>query len=320
MAIINGTTNDDNLLGTTDDDSIYGLEGDDWLEGDLGDDYLDGGKKSVWRDTVTYRSAIASVVVDLSSGIATGGAGTDTLVGIENAEGSNFADTLTGDANINSLWGGAGNDTLIGGDGGDFLGGDDGDDILDGGANGKYGGDMAVYLSASSAVVVDLSSGTATGGSGNDTLIDIEGAWGSFYDDTLTGDANQNQFYGDDGNDTLNGGGDYDFLNGGNGNDTLNGGDGDDILTGDNGDDALDGGAGGKDRADYNVAASAVTVNLLTGTATGGSGNDTLINIEQVYGSVYDDTLTGDANQNQLYGDDGNDTLRLLRNSVKNAA
>jgi Ca2+-binding RTX toxin-like protein len=308
MAVINGTTGDDDLLGTTGDDSIYGLEGDDWLEGDLGDDYLDGGA-SKYGDTAVYLSATSAVVVDLSSGTATGGAGTDTLIGIENVEGSNFADTLTGDANTNSLWGGAGNDTLIGGDGSDALGGDDGDDILDGGANGKYGIDIAVYLSATSAVVVDLSSGAATGGSGNDTLIDIEGAWGSLYGDTLTGDASQNQLYGDDGNDTLNGGGDYDFLNGGDGNDTLNGGDGDDILTGDNGDDALDGGAGGKDRADYNVATSAVTVNLLAGTATGGSGNDTLINVEQVYGSAYDDTLTGDANSNTLWGSDGNDTL-----------
>ena len=55
----------------------------------------------------------------------TGGAGTDTLINIENLTGSAFNDTLTGDADANVISGLAGNDTLNGGAG---------DDTLDGGA------------------------------------------------------------------------------------------------------------------------------------------------------------------------------------------
>jgi Ca2+-binding RTX toxin-like protein len=42
-------------------------------------------------------------------------AGTDTLTSIENLVGSDFNDTLTGDAGANKLEGGVGNDTLNGG-------------------------------------------------------------------------------------------------------------------------------------------------------------------------------------------------------------
>jgi Ca2+-binding RTX toxin-like protein len=49
------------------------------------------------------------------------GAGTDTLVGIENLTGSGFADTLFGDAWNNTLIGGSGNDRLTGQDGRDTL-------------------------------------------------------------------------------------------------------------------------------------------------------------------------------------------------------
>jgi hypothetical protein len=42
-------------------------------------------------------------------------AGTDTLTSIENLLGSDFNDTLTGDAGANKLEGGVGNDTLNGG-------------------------------------------------------------------------------------------------------------------------------------------------------------------------------------------------------------
>ncbi len=42
----------------------------------------------------------------MSGGEAAG----DTLTGIEQVMGSAFADTLTGDANVNTLWGLAGDD------------------------------------------------------------------------------------------------------------------------------------------------------------------------------------------------------------------
>ena len=80
-------------------------------------------------------------------------------------------------------------------------------------------------------------------------------------------------------------------------------------MTGGLGNDFLDGGKFGSDTASYSDAAGAVTVSLLTGTATGGAGKDTLFEIENIFGSSYADTLTGDADWNQLYGGAGNDTL-----------
>ncbi|HSX86866.1 MAG TPA: type I secretion C-terminal target domain-containing protein, partial [Pseudomonas sp.] len=67
----------------------------------------------------------------------------------------------------------------------------------------------------------------------------------------------------------------------------------------------------GSDTAAYSYAASAVTVNLATTSAqaTGGSGSDTLLNIENLTGSKYNDELTGNSAANTLSGGTGNDTL-----------
>ena len=326
--IITGTPGNDNLLGTVDSDTLYGLEGDDILDGGLGDDVLDGGIESKNGDTARYWNAISAVIVDLSTGVVTGGAGNDTLIDIENVDGSAFADTITGDAEWNtlrgaegndnlyggagydSLYGDEGNDNLYGGDESDVLVGGNGDDILDGGSGKNGNWDRVDYSSAGGAVFVNLLTGTATGSAGNDTLINIEDVFGSAYNDKLTGDANANSIYGWNGNDLLIGGNGSDYLDGGEGNDTLKGGQGDDVLIGDNGNDHLDGGPSSKgDRADYSFASSAVVVNLFAGTATGGAGSDTLTNIEDITGSSYNDMLTGDANPNRLYGLDGNDAL-----------
>ena len=118
-----------------------------------------------------------------------------------------------------------------------------------------------------------------------------------------------------------------DIINGGDGDDTINGGDGNDYLRGDGGDDTLDGGFGadwlrggagadvlngwaGTDWADYISSSAAVTVNLLTNTATGGDAEgDTFLYIERVYGSTHDDHITGDNGVNYLRGWSGDDQL-----------
>ena len=99
-------------------------------------------------------------------------------------------------------------------------------------------------------------------------------------DDSVTGNVADNLLEGRDG---------ADLLMGGLGNDTLIGGPGAD---------ALDGGEG-SDTAAYTGSASAVTVNLGTNTATGGDAEgDTFTFIENLSGSAFDDTLTGDAGNN----------------------
>jgi Ca2+-binding RTX toxin-like protein len=88
------------------------------------------------------------------------------------------------------------------------------------------------------------------------------------------------------------------------------GGSGDDTLVGGSGNESLTGG-NGRDWAYYSGAGSAVTVNLFATTSqnTGGAGIDTLLTIEHLLGSNYNDTLTGNSAANQLDGGAGNDTL-----------
>lgn len=84
---------------------------------------------------------------------------------------------------------------------------------------------------------------------------------------------------------------------------------GDNVFYGLAGDDQLDGGAG-TDTASYALAPAGVTVNLLTGTAADGQGaTDTLAAIENVRGSGFADTITGDGGRNVLQGAEDDDKL-----------
>lgn len=142
--------------------------------------------------------------------------------------------------------------------------------------------------------------------------------------DTITGTAGPDVIHGLAGNDTINGLGGNDIICGGPGNDKLSGGDGSDKLFGQDGNDILKGGAGndrltggtGNDTADYAAAASAVTVNLSTGSATG-EGTDVLNTVENITGSPYNDILTGNIAANVLKGLGGNDTLNSLGGNDK---
>ena len=258
--------------------------------------------------------------------------------------GTKNGDVLAGTDAEDAIYGLAGDDSLDGGTGDDLLDGGLGNDVLNGGSDrsvttgggGKYGPttqvvsggvDTASYTSAVGAVVVNLKLGKATGGAGNDTLVNIDNLIGSQYNDMLTGDVRANTLSGGDGSDTLYGGDGNDNLYGGTGNDALYGDNGNDTLDGGLGNDVLVGGSdgyyvssgkgggtltfqsGGVDTASYATAASAVVVNLKLGKATGGAGNDTLLNIDNLIGSQYDDVLTGDTSVNTLSGGAGNDRL-----------
>ncbi|MEJ2035477.1 MAG: calcium-binding protein, partial [Maritimibacter sp.] len=98
-------------------------------------------------------------------------------------------------------------------------------------------------------------------------------------------------------------------LDGGIGDDIIHGNGGNDTLIGGAGADVLDGGAG-HDTASYQSSAAGVTVDLATGTGSGGdAAGDTFSGIENLTGSDFADTLTGDAGSNTLIGGAGNDTL-----------
>lgn len=229
--VITGTAGDDTLTGTTAPETIEGLAGNDTIRGGGGNDTLRGGSgdDALYSgsgndildggdgyDYLYFTSAVAGVVIDLRTGTATGGAGSDTLTGFELVFGSSFNDSFTGnDAGVGFL-GGDGNDTITGGAGRDHLEGNGGDDVIDG----LGGEDTTAFYSAAFAVVVNLGAGTATGGLGNDTLRNIENAVGSVFGDTLTGSAANNRLEGSDGNDTLHSTAGDDVLDGGLGLDT----------------------------------------------------------------------------------------------------
>ncbi len=122
----------DFIYGSAGDNHIMGLAGNDQLEGMAGADILDGGAGG---DFANYIQSDAGVNVNLETGINTGGhAEGDVLISIEKLIGSDFGDTLTGDALDNSLTGRAGNDVLRGGDGDDYINGNQGDDVIFGDA------------------------------------------------------------------------------------------------------------------------------------------------------------------------------------------
>jgi Ca2+-binding RTX toxin-like protein len=91
-------------------------------------------------------------------------------------------------------------------------------------------------------------------------------------------------------------------LNGGAGTDTLLGGGGNDTIAGGSEGDALNGEAG-IDTLDYSTSGAAVTVSLATNSASGGDAQgDTISGFENLVGSGFNDTLTGDGNANSLGG------------------
>ncbi|POZ50391.1 hypothetical protein [Methylovulum psychrotolerans] len=213
---IQGTNGNDVIWGGSGNQRLSGGDGNDSLLGGAGDDALSGGNGT---DIAQYYTATAAVTVNLGLLIAqnTIGAGTDSLSGIENLNGSAYNDILLGNAANNSLYGGAGDDRLSGSDGNDSLVGGLGNDVL----NGGNGLDVAQYYAASAGVTVNLALTTAqnTVGAGTDTLLAIEAVNGSAFNDTLIGNAAANSLWGGAGNDVLDGGLGNDFLKGGLGQD-----------------------------------------------------------------------------------------------------
>ena len=109
----------------------------------------------------------------------------------------------------------------------------------------------------------------------------------------------------------LNGQGGNDQISGNAATDQLNGGDGDDNINPGSGNDAVDGGTG-TNTVDYSSAGAGgvgIQVNLATGTASG-DGNDTIANIQNVVGSSFADSITGDDNNNRISGRGGNDAIQ----------
>ncbi len=193
----------------------------------------------------------------------------DTLISIENLIGSGFNDNLTGNTGNNVLDGGAGSDFLNGATGADTMLGGDGTD--------SYAVDHAGDL------VTESNGSLATGG--NDIVYSYLAAY------TLTANVERLR-----------------LMLAGASNGTGNGLD--NTLYAGAGNNVLDG-AAGNDTVSYAFATAGVTLSLATAgaQATGGSASDTLISIEHLIGSGFNDSLTGNTANNVLDGGAGSDFL-----------
>ena len=268
----------ENLIGSAFDDTLIGDFQDNVLSGGAGADLLLGG---LGTDTAAYRLSPEGVIVNLASSRGFGGdAEGDILSAIENLIGSTHDDLLVG---------GYGDDTLRGGFGADAL-------------NGGVGFDTADYSDSAVAVDARLHTTGLGGTAEGDTLTYIEAIIGSDFGDTLVGAGTFPviRLDGGDGDDLL-----FDYGNKG----RLNGGAGRDTMIGGSGADDFDGGAEA-DTVRFANAAGAVTVDLMLGTGLGADAEgDTFVNVENLVGSGFADTLSGDDTDNRLEGGAGADRL-----------
>ncbi len=150
----------DRLAGNSSNNVLLGMDGSDYLEGGAGDDTLNGG---LGQDYVSFLNNMSGVTFALPTGgsgvvdLGSSGLGMDTLISIENIEGSNFSDHLTANDSGTNMLGLSGGDTLTGGAGSDQLAGGAGTDTLNGGGDTDFlfgnedadtltGGDGADYF------------------------------------------------------------------------------------------------------------------------------------------------------------------------------
>jgi Ca2+-binding RTX toxin-like protein len=194
--------------------------------------------------------------------------------------GTSGDDTLNGTTGDDVFYGLGGDDMMYGGYGNDRFMGGEGEDYMFGGA----GVDTVDYSNVQGGVTINLMDGWGSEWEDNDTdyYSSIENATGTNDGDNIYGDDSANHIRGLDGRDWIKGGG---------GADTLEGGAGVDILV-------------------YEDSDARVVIDLQANTASGGDATgDVISGFEDVYGSAYNDILSGTSGANYLYGADGNDTL-----------
>ncbi len=246
------------VIGSAHDDVITGNDLDNTVDPGLGDNSIVGNGGS---NTISYRSAVAAVTIDLVNQTTAKSDGqgtnyTDHYTGFANAYGSDFDDMITGTSGDNLIDPGLANSV--------------GDQI-----DGNGGIDTIAYFSALSGVTVDLHEGHAikTSADGNTTLTDtltggsFRNIIGSRFDDALLRGNNEDNIV---------------FYSAGN-----------DFIDGIGGIDTLDyHGAPGAVQIDVTTGKTTKTIDHGADPSTS-AGTDSFKNMEVFVGSVYDDTITG---------------------------
>ncbi|WP_392532934.1 beta strand repeat-containing protein [Nostoc sp. C117] len=283
MATIAGTPNDDFLLGTVNDDEIFGAGGNDNISGGLGNDTIDGGKGN---DKLAGNGG---------NDIFEGSQGNDSIDGGDDTDTADYSHlgksiTLSGVGTITKS-GGFGQDqvfkveTVIA------------DTTV---SNNTIDASQSLPgVSATADLEAQTISANNVPGLGTLTfnVINFDNVIGTNVSDTIKGDGQNNQLFGNDGDDIIDGRGGNDLIDGGKGNDNLAGGSGNDTFKGSQGNDSIDGGDG-SDTADYSKLGQTIT---LSGVGTvekaGGLGQDQLFKIETVIADAKVANNTIDASQ-----------------------
>ncbi|MDA9885540.1 hypothetical protein N9D59_08015, partial [Burkholderiaceae bacterium] len=304
VSAVSGSNYDDIFIGTDVSTADHGYRF--WeaglverFEGRGGSDTINGGSGGL--NVAEYRWESGAVSIDLSAGQAKQYEGeiadsvllaTDTLINIHEVRGTNFGDRWIGSDNGGSdIW-------FRGVDNVQNFSGGAGDDWIDG----RGGINEAAYWFDPAAVTVDLrADAPRISAEGLDWIMVTDGFGDTDYLRNIQ------------------------WLEGTNFNDTFYGDDADNFIDGRRGDDFIDGGSG-SDTAEYNQTSGGVFVNLSAGKAfegyqlTASSGDvyaatasgefeDTLVSIENVVGSLADDYLIGDAQNNSFDGLLGHDVV-----------
>jgi Ca2+-binding RTX toxin-like protein len=262
-------------------------------------------------DDVIYGTSAVFVIAGLG--------GNDTIYGRGGGGTLNREAVLCGHGGSDTIYSDCGYDcytTTFGGRGADriesgetdmsLIDGGPGDDILVGQGDDDWP-DRVSYASAPGPITANLESGVVTG-YGTDTVTGFTDFVASDHGDTILGAGGSVDLYGGAGDDVMRAGlraGKGNALFGDEGDDRLYGTGGSDPFFPGLGDDYIDGGLG---RDSVTFEFGPIWASLSDGRAEG-EGSDTLIGVESLGGSPYDDTLVGDAGRNELGGGPGGDRL-----------